>query len=351
MRKIAIAGLGAAAKTIHLPAYRKLPDVQVVGGFDPAAKEGDFPFPLFSSAAEMIDKSKPDIVAVVTPPVTHQELCNLALNAGCHVFCEKPFMPTLEQAREVCALARKVDRRIVVNNQYRFMNFHRQAKQRIGSAEFGDLLFISANQTFHTSEHTEAGWRGNDPQRTCKEFGVHVLDLCRFFFDEDPSTITARMPKPRVGSGPDLLNLIQLEFSNDRVAHITLDRLVRGGPQNYLNMRLDGTAGCIQTRIGGGAELAMGIRGSSRKPYVRLDIVRGGESRLYHGDRSQRLAEAPFDLFAHGTAELMRAFLDALDRNETPPCNGEDNTRTLALVFAAYESDAQRSTIRMNYDG
>ena len=45
VRRIALGGLGAAARAIHLPAYSGLP-LQVVGGFDPAARAGDFPFPL-----------------------------------------------------------------------------------------------------------------------------------------------------------------------------------------------------------------------------------------------------------------------------------------------------------------
>ena len=38
---------------------------------------------------EMIEKTKPDIVSIITPPAQHFEHCQLALNKGCHVFCEK----------------------------------------------------------------------------------------------------------------------------------------------------------------------------------------------------------------------------------------------------------------------
>ena len=48
VRRIAIAGLGAAARDIHLPAYAGLP-VQVVGGCDPAGAGRDLPFPVFAS--------------------------------------------------------------------------------------------------------------------------------------------------------------------------------------------------------------------------------------------------------------------------------------------------------------
>ncbi len=108
--KIAVCGLGAATHQIHLPAYRKLPMVEVVGGFDPlldpGVKGAEQPFPLFSSQQEMIEKTRPDILSVATPTASHFELTRAGLLAGCHVFCEKPFMSSMEEADEIVALAK-----------------------------------------------------------------------------------------------------------------------------------------------------------------------------------------------------------------------------------------------------
>ena len=41
-------------------------------------------------AEEMIEKTRPDIVSIITPPALHFEHCQTALKKGCHVFCEKP---------------------------------------------------------------------------------------------------------------------------------------------------------------------------------------------------------------------------------------------------------------------
>jgi len=346
--KIAIAGLGAAGRKIHLPAYGRLPDLEVLGGFDPSARKGDFPFPLFSSAGELLERTRPDLFAIATPPDSHYELIRLGLSHGCHVLCEKPFTTTLEEATEVVLLSRSSRRWVVVNNQFRFMNVHRAAKERIGTPEFGELLFLDAQQTFFTSPETEAGWRGRDTRRACKEFGIHVLDLCRFFFDEDPVAVTARMPKGRHPEGPDYLNLIQLEFSQDRVASIVLDRLSRGR-NRYLDLRLDGSAGSVETHLGGGVELCAGIRGGTRRPFLSFEVYPGGWARLYQGERLRSLATDPLDLFVHATQRLLQAFLEALARGTTPPCHAEDNRRTLALMLAAYESAESRQTVEMSY--
>lgn len=348
-RKIAIAGLGAAARQIHLPAYAKLPDLEVVGGCDPAVGSGAYSFPLFSSTEEMLKQAKPDILAVVTPPDSHFELTRLALLSGCHVFCEKPFTNTLEEAEQLITLSKRLARWIVVNNQFRFMKIHREAKKRIGRPEFGELLFVTAHQTFRRSETTEAGWRGQDPQRTCKEFGIHVIDLCRFFFGEDPGWIDARMPQRRSAVDPDYLDIIQLGFSGNRVAHILLDRLCLGR-HRYLDMRLDGTAGCVETHLGGNFDLRIGTHAGSRKPYIHADVSMGGYARIFHGEKSSKIASDPINIFAAATRRLLRSFLDALNESAVPPCNGQDNRRSLAVTLAAYESHNRQRPIEMRYD-
>ena len=342
--RIAIAGLGQAAKRIHLPAYRSISPLEIVGGFDPVARTGEFSFPLFASVPEMLQRTKPDILAVVTPPDSHFALTSLGLQAGCHVFCEKPFMSNLHEADAIIGLARQAGRQVVVNNQFRFMRIHRAAKQMIGQPEFGELMFLSMHQTFFLTEQTECGWRGDGARRTAMEFGTHVLDLCRYFFGEEPISIIARMPRGKQPNGPDYLNLIELEFSGDRVAHITLDRLSRGR-HRYLDIRLDGDVGCIETSLGGRMEMSAGVRATTRRPFFCFDLAKGGRARLYRGESFVTLARESANVFACATGQLVKAFLEALERGDMPPCSCLDNRNTLALMLAAYESDAKRMTI------
>src|SRR6266508_224030 len=132
-RTIALAGLGSAARRIHLPAISKITDLEVIGGYDPAPPSGGFAFPLFASAEEMLEKTRPDILAVATPPDSHFALARLGLEAGAHVFCEKPFMNSLDEADRILALARQCRRQVVVNSEFRFMNIYRRSKKTIES--------------------------------------------------------------------------------------------------------------------------------------------------------------------------------------------------------------------------
>lgn len=344
--RVAIVGLGSAARTIHLPALKKIADVELVGGYDPAPISGNFALHQYSSIKELLSVGRPEILVIATPPSSHAELATTGLLAGCHIFCEKPLANDLREADALIEIARQTQRHVVVNSEFPFMTIHSEAKKAMLGERFGRLLFMEARQSFVVTDHTESGWRGNDRQRTFKEFGTHVLDLAKFFFDERPATLRARMPKPGQPDGPDYLNIIELGFSGDRMAHIVLDRLARGR-HRYLDITLDGAGATIETSIGGKLQVQAGLRTSTRRPYVELDIAMGGRARLYQGERFETLAKAPIDLFADGTSRLFRAFLGAIVSGTVPPNNLEDARQTLAMLYACYECAVDGSTRRL----
>lgn len=336
--RVAIAGLGRAARNIHLPALRKVPNVEIVGGYDTAGGGERLGVNAFESIDSMLLQTRPDMLVVATPPSSHVPLTLHGLRAGCHVFCEKPLAETLESADEVWEVAAKSGRRVVVNSEFPFMPTHLAAKRRMAEPGFGRLIFASLHQTFRVTEDTEAGWRGLEPQRTLKEFGTHVIDLAKFFFEERPMSIRARLPRPDRGSGlggPDYLALLELEFSGDRFAHIMLDRLTRGR-HRYLDIRLDGTEATIETSIGGRMKASVGLRSAPRRAFFDLDIALGGRARLYRGEACERLATAPLDLFPDATARLLAAAIPKIVAGETPPCDLAEARNTLRLLLACY---------------
>ena len=217
--RVAVIGLGAAARNIHLPAYLKLNKLKVVGGCDTDYnKRIDFKkkynfMDIFDNSQEMIEKTKPDIVSICTPPPLHYDQCIMSLNYGCHVFCEKPLADNLNQVDKIILLSDKKKRFVIVNSEFPYMNIFESTKNVIGTPDFGRLLFLQAWQLFKPTEYTEAGWRGNMKGRISLDFGVHVFDLIRFFFEENPLKIYAHMPYP-YGDNSEVLNIISLEFSD-----------------------------------------------------------------------------------------------------------------------------------------
>ncbi|CAN5186222.1 hypothetical protein BH09PSE3_BH09PSE3_00210 [soil metagenome] len=345
--KVGIIGIGAATANIHLPALRKLRDVQLVGGYDRASSANHRGIATYSSIDELLSTGQPDILLIATPPSSHAELVKHGLRAGCHIFCEKPLANNLEEADDIIATARSVNRHVVVNSEFPSMTVHAEAKKGMTHGGFGKLLFVEMRQSFVVTDATEHGWRGLDQQRTFKEFGTHVIDLAKFFFGEQPTYIRARMPKPDASDGPDYLNIIELGFSGDRVAHIILNRLARG-QHRYLDITLNGEHSTIETSIGGRLQFTSGLRTSTRRPFVELDVAMGGRSRRYDGDRFVTLGKSPLDLFAQGTAQVFREFIDAINRGTHPPQSIEDARNTLELLYSAYDCAKDGSVRRFD---
>jgi D-apiose dehydrogenase len=347
MYNILLIGCGAVTRNIHLPAYDLMKDrVNVVAACDsdPEARAkvaGRIPT-LYATAEEMLTAESADVVVICTPPQFHRDHCILALGHGFHVFCEKPIAMDLDEVDDIITASDEAGRVVVVNTQFPYMDMYQAAKDAIGTADFGELQFMHAWQHFKRTTETEAGWRGEMNRRLCLEFGIHVLELARYFFQADPISIHAHMPGR---DKSDVINTIALEFPDGRGAAIVLDRLSHG-PHKYLELSLDGEHASIHTSIGGELRIEAGIRTSNRRPFVGWHFVKGGKALLHNESGSRLLAREGFNPFASATATHFGQMLDAIDSEETPPADIRDNRSTLALVLAAYESAESGQTIK-----
>lgn len=342
---ISVIGLGAVYRNIHLPAYRSLRDrARIIGGCDPDPGAREYAhrrwgLTVFKTPGEMLAARKPDIVAVCTPPWMHREHVLLALEHGCHVFCEKPVAENLAETDEMILASEAAGRMVVVNSQFPCMRIHAAAKQMIGSSEFGELLYLHAWHTMRTDAHTEAGWRGRIARRLSFEFGIHVFELVRYFFGAEPVRLHAHMPNPLGRASCDVVNLISLEFADGRAASVMLDRVTRG-PDRYLDMRLDGEAASIHTSIGGQLSVSAGLRTREKRPFLDFRFVKGGQAVLEKGSSEKVIATDGMNPFASATAAHFSAFLESIASERPMRASIRDNRRTLALVMASYDSAA-----------
>jgi predicted dehydrogenase/nucleoside-diphosphate-sugar epimerase len=126
-RRLRVALFGSGKMGLqHLRVISTIPDARVVGIADPALDgqvvaglvTGDAH--LCADAAELLEKARPDIVHVVTPPDTHAALARLAIAAGCHVYVEKPFAPTRAEAESILSLAAERGVSVCPGHQYLF---------------------------------------------------------------------------------------------------------------------------------------------------------------------------------------------------------------------------------------
>ena len=108
--KVLVVGLGNMGAS-HASAYHRNPGFEIVGLMSRSIKSKKIPdelkgYPLFEDFDAALRETKPDAVSINSWPNTHAEYAIKAINAGAHVFMEKPIATNIEDAEAVVTLAR-----------------------------------------------------------------------------------------------------------------------------------------------------------------------------------------------------------------------------------------------------
>lgn len=90
-----------------------------------------------------LEEYRPDLVLICTPPVLHVEQARMALEAGCHVFIEKPLAPSLEGVNSLIERARKSDRVVQVGYNLRYHPGIKTIKRFVEEGKIGKVLWAS----------------------------------------------------------------------------------------------------------------------------------------------------------------------------------------------------------------
>ena len=344
--RVALIGLGGAADRILLPGLRTLRDVRVVAASDPEAAARERVARrwrirrLYEGPEQMLREEAPDVAIVATPPLTHRDLCLLALAHGCHVFCEKPFMPSVGAADEVIGAAERAGRAIAVNNQYSHMPIYRAVTRELDSGRPGRLYRVGVWQQMHLLPRDEGGWKAAlAPRRVFYEFGTHVLDLVCHFFRAYPVAVTARIPRAAADVDADVCIVVRLDFPGDRVADLVFNR-VSHAPKKYIEMRLDCERASLRASLGGVATAQLSWNSLRRRPLFRLSVASGGEVRWESGGDSRLLARQSRSAFFTAAGTNFEEFLASIRAGTEPSVSARHAREVLRAVFAGYESAA-----------
>ena len=147
-------------------------------------------------ARELIESPEVDAVVVVTPASTHYSLVKSSLEAGKHVFCEKPLTLSVNQDEELIQLAKEKKLHLMVGYTFLFNNGIHKAKELVNSGKLGDLYYITATRT-HLGlirEDTSAVW----------DLASHDVSILNFLLDQVPEKVSAVGATPLGLGKPDL---------------------------------------------------------------------------------------------------------------------------------------------------
>jgi predicted dehydrogenase len=134
--------------------------------------------PAFCDARQMLDRLKPDVVSVATGGYEygsdHFEPTMQALEAGCHVLCEKPICNEIPKAEQMVAKAKEKGLCFGINLNHRFTPAARLARKWVAEGRLGHLLFI--NMAMWIMNPTESS-----PYFQLQALHPHTVDVMRYF--------------------------------------------------------------------------------------------------------------------------------------------------------------------------
>jgi len=138
----------------HLKSIKLCPQAQVVGIADPnpqvlqATADRWGITERFTDPATLIAQTRPDVVHVATPPDTHHALTRLALEAGCHVYVEKPVTLRSPEAPELVELAARKGKMLCVGYMHIFDRVMLEAQRLVREGSIGRLCGVESYYGF-----------------------------------------------------------------------------------------------------------------------------------------------------------------------------------------------------------
>ena len=139
---------------------------------------------VYTDVAAMLREEAPDAVMVVGPPQMHEEVGLQVLEAGCHLWIEKPASPTIEGARRLVEAARQAGKFGHIGHMMRHADAVRIAWDLCHAPEFGNILSVESRYTTWATGTMPAGrgWGEPDEEWTYMLVqGGHPIDLLRHF--------------------------------------------------------------------------------------------------------------------------------------------------------------------------
>jgi predicted dehydrogenase len=215
MNKIraAVVGVGYLGR-FHAQKYASLPNVELVGVADSdqgraaeiAAELGTKAFTDYRDLAGAVD-----LVSVVVPTSMHHEVGSFFLQNGIHLLIEKPVTTTLEEARDLIAIAGRNRLVLQVGHLERFNPALAAVRDRIARPGFIDAVRVAPYKP-----------RGTDVS-VVLDLMVHDLDLVSTLVGSEIVSISASGATV-YSPEPDIANA-RIEFKNGAVANLTASRI------------------------------------------------------------------------------------------------------------------------------
>jgi predicted dehydrogenase len=292
---------------------------------------------------DLLEKARPEIVVVATPPHLHKAIALAAFAQGAHVLCEKPVALTAAEGKEIVDAAAQAKRTAMTGFNWRspaaFQRFH----QMVAEGFLGRLLHVQVRYMFgrFADERAPATWRMDTHQAgfgTMGDAGVHAIDFVRWNFGEivRVAALTS-VAYPSKGDAEDVCQFIG-ELASGAQVSFAVSRVARGASEQ--TMEAYGTAGALRYALPrdvprwwrGQLHATTGPNGTFQPVPVKIGLPKtAGEGEL------------PDVIGKTTIAPLVKRFLAGIRTKESPSPSLEDGWRAQLVLDAIGRAAATRT--------
>jgi predicted dehydrogenase/nucleoside-diphosphate-sugar epimerase len=341
--RVVLFGAGAMARHHAAAIQRLAPSARIVGVADPspealAAMGRVAPGAVLETdAARLLDAVGADVAHVCTPPAHHVAGARVALEAGLHVYVEKPFAPTASEAGDILKLARRRDRKVCAGHQLLAEQPTVEALRLLPALL--ELVHVESYFAFRPVRRTPDGSSPLPQHLQLLDILPHPVYLLVHFLEAAQPNADIELASLEVAPSGTLHALVRAGSVTGSLVVTLAGRPV----ENYL--RVVGTNGSLTAEFVRGTvqrSIGPGVSGIDKAlgPYRQARQLTGGTTAALWRRVSRRNRSYP------GLAEMVDAFYETIRQGRPSPVSASNilaTTRMCEAVAASLERPRTRT--------
>ena len=336
--KAAVIGCGTIAPA-HLASLTRL-GVDVVGVCDTDSQRAARVAAAFgvkwshAEAAELLDRHRPDVVHVLTPPQTHREIAIEAMHAGSHVLVEKPMAVDVAEADQMIEEARRSGRTLTPCHNLLFDPAVLEARALVATGAVGEVVSVETTQTLGGRErdrYVNTPWIRGLSGGVIHELAPHGVYLQQELLGPlevvcAAATMQATAPSP----SPDFRAVFQ---SDSRLGSAAISLSAR--PRHHV-LRIYGTAMTLHVDLRD--HLLVKLRRASTGGHARRALSHVGLGMQLAGRAATSTLAGIRQPWHRGHSTLIRRFYEALREGGSSPVTAEDGRAVVSVLDRLWET-------------
>ncbi len=340
MKKLkgALIGCGFFAEN-HILAWKELRNIEIICVCDLDIKKANkfkSRFNIlhsYSSIELMLKKHKIDFVDVVTTMETHLNIGKILSKYKIPTSIQKPFAENLSNAKKIVSLYKKNKTPLMVHENFRWQTPLLKLKEIINKEHltephYAKISFRHANPVGYTNQTYLYYLK----EYLTLDVGIHLFDLSRFFMGEAKSIYTVNQNTNNKFKGEtDFISLIRNRNNSITIVDASISSIKKPDRFAQTLVNLEFSNGSIDLDYN-----------------YKITLHKKNKKKIFDGKpKKYKWISKPWDQIQESVINTHKHFIDSLINNIEHDTSGEDNIKSLSLVFNSYKSDKLRKEIKI----